>query len=212
MTYGMRNGFEETKPFTAIGVKFKEILLAHLKNQFKDIEADKIFAVSTICDPRFKKWHFQHATPVANAVQIIKNELRKSGQQIRLKSSENLPSTSKDTNNCQSIWKFHDSLYEKQQNKEFNDDHIFSEVTHYLKELPVKRTENPFRYWNTNQQIYPFLYKIALKYLSIPATSVSTERLVSEAGDVKTDDRNKLTAEHLNELMFLSSISEEDWF
>lgn len=43
------------------------------------------------------------------------------------------------------------------------------------------------------------------------ATSVPSERLFSKSGQIMTDSRNRLTGEHLNKLLFLGSLSENDW-
>lgn len=56
------------------------------------------------------------------------------------------------------------------------------------------------------------LKDIALKYLSIIATSVPSERLFSRAGNIITENRNRITSEHLQYLLFLNSLSVEDWW
>ena len=44
------------------------------------------------------------------------------------------------------------------------------------------------------------------------ASSASSERLFSKAGSLKPDKRNRLTGEHLDQLVFLNGLPTEDWF
>ena len=58
---------------------------------------------------------------------------------------------------------------------------------------------------------FPKLYEQAVRYISILGTSVPSERIFSQAGNIKNDERSRLTGEHLNMLLFLSSLAFEDW-
>lgn len=58
----------------------------------------------------------------------------------------------------------------------------------------------PFKWWASQQSRFPILSQLAKKYLAIPATSASSERLFSDAGNVMTVRRTNLlpsTFEHL---------------
>lgn len=63
---------------------------------------------------------------------------------------------------------------------------------------------NPLEWWNCNSKSYPHLAIAARKYLAIPATSTSSERLFSYAGMVITSKRNKLNPSTAEQLIFLS--------
>jgi hypothetical protein len=53
---------------------------------------------------------------------------------------------------------------------------------------------DPMAWWHrVGRQRYPLLYKMALNYLSIPATSCECERCFSSAKRTITDDRNSLS-------------------
>ena len=60
-----------------------------------------------------------------------------------------------------------------------------------------------FSWWATNKVQYPILYKMAMKYLSIPATSVPSERLFSDANNLVTPQRTRLDSSIINKIMFL---------
>lgn len=103
------------------------------------------------------------------------------------------------------LWSQHHVMVEKMNNS--NNDGT-SEIAHYLK-CPLKKFEqNPLQLWDDIKGICPTLAKIAPKYLSIPATSVPSERLFSKAGQVLTQQRSRLKGKRLSKLLFLNSCDE----
>jgi len=62
---------------------------------------------------------------------------------------------------------------------------------------------NPLEWWRVNNNTYPHLSKLALKYLSIPATSAPSERVFSTAGLTIAKERAWLESSRANELVFL---------
>ena len=82
---------------------------------------------------------------------------------------------------------------------------IKDEFQHYfdIVELPVLEEYDPYLWWSTNKNQYPVLHKLAMKYLSMPATSVPSERLFSDAKNLITPLRIHLSSFVINQLMFL---------
>ena len=82
---------------------------------------------------------------------------------------------------------------------------IKDEFQHYLNvvELPALEEYDPYAWWLANKNQYPILHNLALKYLSIPATSVPSERLFSDAKNLVTPQRTRLNSNLINQLMFL---------
>lgn len=58
--------------------------------------------------------------------------------------------------------------------------------------------------WWKEQVDLPLLSKLARSYLSIPATSVPSERVFSTAGDIVSAQRSLLLPEHVDQLIFLN--------
>lgn len=77
------------------------------------------------------------------------------------------------------------------------------EMTRYRSTPPPSLSEDPFNRWYVNEVSFPLLSKMAKRYLCIPATSVSAERVFSTVGDIVTAQRSTLTPEHVDQLLFL---------
>ena len=70
--------------------------------------------------------------------------------------------------------------------------------------MPIAReNKNPLDWWKAKREIFPILSIIAQKYLGIPATSVSSERLFSDARNHITAKRNSLNPNLLAKMLFL---------
>ena len=62
------------------------------------------------------------------------------------------------------------------------------------------------REWNllvTKNRIYPNLYQLGLKYLSVPATTAPIERIFSQSGFIMRPHRSRLTGKNVCLLTFL---------
>ena len=95
------------------------------------------------------------------------------------------------------------SFWKKKNNKTVAP--IKDEFQHYLNvlELPALEEYDPYLWWLNNKSQYPVLHKLAIKYLHIPATSVPSERLFSDAKNLITPQRTRLDSYLVNQLMFL---------
>ena len=69
--------------------------------------------------------------------------------------------------------------------------------------------ENPLMWWKQNSFRFPRLSRMAKLYMSVPATSVPSERVFSTAGDILTASRATLSPQHVDQLIFLKK--KFDW-
>ena len=68
-----------------------------------------------------------------------------------------------------------------------------------------KMLDNPLLFWETNKATFKTLYGLASRLFVMQATSVSSERLFSSAGNVITENRSSLDPETVDAVMVLSS-------
>lgn len=99
-----------------------------------------------------------------------------------------------------SFWSFMGTIKQSENNSSKTAE---PEITRYLNEPLVPITGNVFEWWRSQQFIYPKLTKLARMYLSIPATSVPSERVFSVAGNLVTSRRESLLPANVECLTFL---------
>jgi hypothetical protein len=146
-------------------------------------------------DPRFKSLDFINSQEKINH---IINQLKMEFETIK----QNDSSTIFD-NDIDDLTTAMGNFWKKKNNRIAAP--IKNEFQHYLNvpELPALEEYDPYKWWLTNKKQYPLLHKLAIKYLSIPATSVPSERLFSDAKNLVTPQRTRLDSNLINQLMFL---------
>jgi hypothetical protein len=77
------------------------------------------------------------------------------------------------------------------------------EIAEYLQIEEIDFESNPFDWWHEHQEKYPILSYLAKKYLSVNACSTASERLFSDAGNLLTVKRTRISPKLFNRLMFL---------
>lgn len=72
---------------------------------------------------------------------------------------------------------------------------------------------NPLKWWAGQQKQFPYLAKLARRFLCVPATSAPSERLFSVAGLTVTQHRNRLSDHAVTLLVYLRNAWPvvEDW-
>ena len=87
---------------------------------------------------------------------------------------------------------------------QFSDEEVVCrEIDSYLMESQIPSDQCPLKWWQSKVQ-YPHVTVLAKKYLCIPASSVSSERIFSLAGSIVNKKRTQLTPETVNMLIFLN--------
>lgn len=79
------------------------------------------------------------------------------------------------------------------------------EIDLYTSESVVPKSMSPLEWWKSNERKYPKLSKYAKRYLSVPATSASSERSFSGAGNIITSKRACIKSENVKKICFLSA-------
>ena len=71
--------------------------------------------------------------------------------------------------------------------------------------IDAESAGDPLVWWKENQNTYPVLSRIAIDYLALAPTSVSSERSFSKAGLNVTKTRSSLHSQTVRELICLKS-------
>nr|CAI5843071.1 unnamed protein product [Callosobruchus analis] len=71
----------------------------------------------------------------------------------------------------------------------------------------IDRNASPLEWWKSNKKVFPNLALMASKFLSATASTISSEQLFSEAGNVFESKRNSLSPENGEKLVFLQILS-----
>lgn len=176
-----------------------------MSDRYDQPEMKVLLQTATFLDPRFKLDYFPNEKN--KLVKHIKEEIIKFQPQILATTD---PSTS---SSCTSI------LDKKKSNltglaailrpertacvRTFSEI-IDKEIDYYIISPTIELERDPLLWWNNYSKDLLNLKYIAEKYLILPGTSVPSERVFSCAGNIITDTRACLSAEHAEQLIFLS--------
>ena len=85
-----------------------------------------------------------------------------------------------------------------------NEEKVDKEMKQYEEYPPVDVDSDPLTRWRDEQKKFPALGSLACEYLCIYGTSVSvpSEWLFGQGGNLVNTLRNRISAEHVNMLMF----------
>ncbi|KAJ1128413.1 hypothetical protein NDU88_006792 [Pleurodeles waltl] len=81
---------------------------------------------------------------------------------------------------------------------------VENELNTYFREPCPSLECNPLAWWKVNAQRFPTLGKLAQSYLCVPASSIPAESMFPNAGFTENCLFTRLTAEHVNMLIFLN--------
>lgn len=190
-----------------------ELVRAALKEELErrtaKFEDDKYYTIATMLDPRFKMNFF---TP--NNVPVIRRHfllehVRRSADMESSSSSDNeseqRASSSKLLHETHiALWNCYEELASAKQPETVEPKSpIVMELDRYISENLVSRDICPYSWWSKNKIRFPLMDCMAKIYLSAPGSSVYSERLFSEAGNVYEKKRSKLLPDKAEHLIFL---------
>ena len=90
-------------------------------------------------------------------------------------------------------------------------DVIEQEVARYLGASQTDTDLTILQWWKKNGPFYPRLSCLAKKFLAIPASSVSSERVFSLAGHLVSKKRARLSSANIDNMIFLNKNMEYYW-
>ena len=185
-----------------------------LQERFKTIDTkphlNSHLTMATILDPRYKRNGFPNADSSDSAVRKLKEVVSSiilpqcSVVQEEAAAEEPIPTPAKKPS---LLWaNFDRDVKEKQQVTSNILTATELEVRRHLETASLFRDAKPLEYWKDHCSTLPRLSLIARDVLSIPATSVPSERLFSKAGELISNRRSSLKAKNVDMILFLNNI------
>ncbi|KAL0872158.1 hypothetical protein ABMA27_004567 [Loxostege sticticalis] len=206
----LRNCSCNSEVASRLNIKLQEVF----DRRFGGYEINKTAAKSTFIDPRFKKAAFGLERNAENALKFVVDELvMLETLESQAQSHLERPSTSSadsqqittEATGENNLWEHLDKRVQEFSNMDNPSTSAIIKVKQYV-ELPyLDRKANPLKFWELRKVTNNNLYKIALKYLCIPATSVPSERVFSKAGLLCNQRRNRLESKKVDQILFLNS-------
>lgn len=83
------------------------------------------------------------------------------------------------------------------------DSSIVTQISKYFDAIRDSDTDNALVFWAKNHARLPQLHKLAMKVLSVPASSAPVERVFSRGGIIMRPHRARLGHKMLQSLIFL---------
>lgn len=208
---------------------FKNNLLQSMTERFQItiFEENKSLTFATLIDPRYKCAFFSSKEKQVKIQNDFLSELIESHEQAANNSNDveirNSVSNSTCSNSQQSVefalWSSYEQIVANFQNEQKDllsnvpsrNALLKAELSTYISgpALPIfadesfKKRNDPLMWWKYNLEAHPNIGSMVHKYLSCPPSSVYSERLFSEAGNVYEEKRNQLKPENAGMLVFL---------
>ncbi|XP_063746153.1 zinc finger BED domain-containing protein 4-like, partial [Eleginops maclovinus] len=205
----------QTEGPNTIGIKtLRESMLQSLQRRFQKMEDTQCLVLATLLDPRYKGHVFSEGT-LDKAKRWIKEEHAVVSEQLKMATSaeEGLHSKQRrvEVEEVPGPSSVIDQMYANilgphgSPTQESDEDHLISDqLQHYLQEPVINRqTGKPLEWWKQNASRLHLLAPLARKFLCPPPSSVPSERVFSEIGNIYDKKRSNLKGEHAEQLCFL---------
>ncbi|XP_039287793.1 E3 SUMO-protein ligase ZBED1-like [Nilaparvata lugens] len=181
-----------------------------VQKRFGAIEYNNHAAVATLLDPRFKNLHFRDPVACTKAIKKLRDLIKLEASVST--SSESDEGMAASSSQAYDFWQHHKELAHWQKKKKSSRGSEGDELSVYLGNPVAPLKSNPLEQWDEMKSVFPLLYKQAKNVLVVVASSVPCERLFSKAGATVTKTRNRLSGKHLEKLLFLGGLDDEEFF
>ena len=184
-----------------LGARLKD----RMKRKFLGIEENHLLASSTMLDPRLKKLAFADSGAAERACTGVASNAAFNATVEPTQPADEAEVETMQTGNGgrdEGLWQLLDQCVADTLTSRSSGIDATTEMKKYVQMRNANRKEDPISWWKQHNNTFPILSKAAKKYLSIPGTSVPSERLFSTAGEVVSAKRNRLTPANVNMFLF----------
>ncbi|XP_060796344.1 E3 SUMO-protein ligase ZBED1-like [Neoarius graeffei] len=206
----------ESDQNTDLTKEIKSRALHYIEDKYNDPVTQELLDITSFLDPRFKTAYISEEN-VPYIKDRVKMEMEQMAQKVScpvsLFRAEGLCHNPSHAPECSRRTTIH--LYRKAKAKANPnpvpassstvqlEDTIKAELDNYLI-TPIDGEQDPLAWWRVHHVNFPWLSKLARKYLCIPATSSPSERLFSASGNIVTCQRASLKPAKVDMLVFLA--------
>lgn len=206
--------------FFGVGT-MKDILYEQILRRFDAIFKNKYYIISTVLDPRFKIAFFEkdnqeyvkqviideHSYPLQEQSNDSESDDDTPLSKIRILTKNNEDSKEGEKTKSK-LWQYFDEIATSStmpiaREKKLHKSSIKEELEMYLNLSLISRTDNPIIWWKEKKEVFPILKEMAAKFLSAPASSVYSERIFSEVGNIYDESRSNLLPRNAEKLLFI---------
>jgi len=172
------------------------------------MESNHNLAAATLLDPRLKIAFRDRTAAQQNMQQLVQemSSLSSFQRQQEVESAITETPTVSTPSNKYNLWAAFDSKVKESQSSRGTADAALQR-RHYVEETILPRYDDPLKWWEGQEKHYTLLSILALKYLSIPGTSVPSERLFSKAGELVSAKRSRIKPKNIDMFLFLNKTS-----
>jgi len=171
--------------------KIKSALYMSINYYWKDLSKPDVL-ISSLLDPRMKELSFvtsEKCNDTKNLLHEKYNEMQNLTSQLTIQSTKS-PVKKKKLTILASL-------------KKSSSVRSYNEVNEYFQLEEIDFESNPFTWWCEREEKFPILSLLAKKYLSVYACSTASERLFSDAGNLLTEKRTRISPDLFKRLIFL---------
>ncbi|KAM4703049.1 E3 SUMO-protein ligase ZBED1-like [Rhinophrynus dorsalis] len=190
----------------------KKAIHEELSFKYSDCEVNQVLNLACALDPRFRGLDFLSQPDRVEALHLLKLE---ASNLAKLQPTESVCSTPEPLNSRPPSKKAkQDSGIEfllgdlcnvRNSSVSTVNQQAEQEISSFQTSEASSLCQDPLQWWKMHHTQYPLLARAARKLLAIPATSVPTNWLFTDAGMAVYRKRSALTAEHVDMLIFLNA-------
>ncbi|XP_061918596.1 E3 SUMO-protein ligase ZBED1-like [Entelurus aequoreus] len=192
----------------------KSRALRYIEDKYSDPATQELLDIASFLDPRFKTDYIraENVPDIKERVRIEMEQVARKEKRARVSTTEAMPqgaaeaepsTVGKGKRSLGSFFKSRPSVPPPSTTMQL-EDAINAELNSYLITPTIDGEDNPLAWWRVHNVNFPWLSKLARKFLCIPATSSPSERLFSASGNVVTCQRSCLKPSKVDMLVFLT--------